>query len=111
LAAAGASIVYQLKLNRSAGLMLYDLARARIFRLQKISPILIFTRSHPRSLLPMARSKEGPVAPPPMLVEKEADRSYLTGLERSLCSILASGVLRYPLASGGTNLMTYLLWP
>jgi hypothetical protein len=36
-----------------------------------------------------------------MLVEKEADRPYLTGLERSLRTNLASSVPRHPLASGG----------
>ena len=39
-----------------------------------------------------------------MLVEKEADRPYLTGLERSFCSNLTPGVPRYPLASGGIKL-------
>jgi hypothetical protein len=43
-------------------------------------------------------------ADPPKLVEKEADRPYLTGLERSLCSNLTPGVPRYPLASGGIKL-------
>ena len=39
-----------------------------------------------------------------MLVEKEADRPYLAGLERSFCSNLTPGVPRYSLASGGIKL-------
>jgi hypothetical protein len=39
-----------------------------------------------------------------MLVEKEANCQYLTGFERPGCFNLASGVPRYPLASGGIKL-------
>jgi len=45
--------------------------------------------------------KKRPVAAPPMLIEKEADRPYLTGFERSLCTNFAPGVPRHPLASSG----------
>jgi hypothetical protein len=57
------------------------------------SPILIFTRSHPRSLLSMAQVEQRPVAQSLVLVEVEPNGPYIAWFERTLGS---NGLTRIP---------------
>jgi hypothetical protein len=98
---ASAGIGHQFKLNRPARLLLYDRSPCSNFPIANDIADPDLHQIASTKLTVDGKVKESPVADPPMLVEKEADRPYLTGFERSLRTNFAPGVPRHPLASSG----------
>jgi hypothetical protein len=77
---AGASIGHQFKLNRSAGLLLYDRGPCSNFPITNDIADPDLDQIASAKLAIDGQVKEGTVPNPPMLVEKETDWPYLTGL-------------------------------
>ena len=98
---AGASVVHQLELNGPPGLLLNNDRPCPNFSVTDDIADLDLHQVTAAKFAVDGEIKERPVPGSPVLIKKEADRPDLTGLERTLCTDLASSVPRHPLTSGG----------
>jgi hypothetical protein len=101
---ARASIVHQLKLNRSACLLLNDSGSGPNFSIANDVANLDLHQVTATQFAIDCEIEKRTIPEPSVLIQKETYSPNLARLERSLCSNFAPGVPRNSLASGGIKL-------